>query len=208
MNRSRFIWRSLSDAYDSDLLLVRRKDDTDEDIKQHEGEHQLTVLEGQENGGLLPKSVYRFSQEALAIFRKLLRKNQYDYIFLRAVSPGLLAFEAEQASPQSKIVVDSDLVFSQFTKGYWQKDRSFSNRFFLFESLRFRRFERKLSRRPYLFLLANPDGPTGRRLLLRASRFFRMRSPSKSCRLVMLGKRIFSSLGLSILRRTLMPTPF
>ncbi len=157
MNRSRFLWQTLKDQFDADLLLIRRDDDTDEDIEKHEGDHRVTVVRGNKGKGWLPKSVYTYSAQDLETFRDLLRKEGYEYLFLRATSPGLLALEAEKVLPNAKIVVDSDLVFSQYTKGYWEKDRSLKNRFFLLESKRFRSFEKRLYRRPYLFFVANPE---------------------------------------------------
>jgi glycosyltransferase involved in cell wall biosynthesis len=176
MNRSQFIWRTLQESFDADLLVIRRKDDSDDDIEAHkEGKHRSLVLESiKGQNAFLPSSIDHFSEGTMRQFRDLLAEREYDYVFLRSVVPALLAFECERVSPQTKVIVDSDLVFSQFTRGYWEKDRSIKNRFFLFESLKFRWFERKLYRHPYLFLLANPED---RKFLERA--YWRGTAPSR-----------------------------
>ena len=69
MNRSQFIWKSLQESFDADLLIVRRSDDTDDDIKAHAGEYELTVLQSEKEGGLLPSSIDRFPAAALREFR-------------------------------------------------------------------------------------------------------------------------------------------
>ena len=175
MNRSRFLWKTLSESFEADMLLIKREADTDEIIAEHKGDHQLDTLPVDKGGiGLLPKAIERFDEEALAKYRKLLKERDYDYVFLRAVVPALLAFETELISPQTKVIVDSDLVFSVFNQCYWQKKRSISNRFFLIESLKFRWFERDLYRRPYLFLFANPEDQK-----LVEKRYWRGTAPSK-----------------------------
>ncbi len=158
MNRSRFIWKTLQPAYHTDLVLVRRPEDEDEEIARHQGDHQVTVLTGNRSSGLLrSEAIYHFSLNDLETYRNRLRETHYDFLMIRSGAPAELAYEAEKVSPLTKVIIDTDLVLSQYAKGLWQANRSLKTRCFLKESLVLRGYEKRLYRRPYLFLVANPQ---------------------------------------------------
>jgi len=146
-NRSRFLYRSLCQKYDTDVLLIT---DSNQDCSD---QYKIRPSEG---SPFEPESVYSFSFDATNSYKKLLRNGKYDIVFIRFCSPANLADIASQVLPGVKIVVDVDMLLSRISALSWQMNRSIKNRFYFLENLKLRWFERGFFNKNYLFLFSNP----------------------------------------------------
>ncbi len=153
-NRSKFILEALTARYNADLLLIKNHKDTKK-IKKHSGQNKLFELKTTKSKFFAPDSIFHFTKDQLAYFKKICQENQYDYIFIRFASPAKLAEIAEVVLPETKIIFDIDMVFSRLAQLSWQKRPTFKNRYFFFEQKKLEKFENKLFNKSYLFLFTN-----------------------------------------------------
>ncbi len=146
-NRSRFLYRSLCEKYETDVLLITGSPD------DYPDDHTIFPSQG---GPFEPESVYSFSLDATNSYKNLLRGGKYDIVFIRFCSPAKLADIATQVLPGVKIVVDVDMLLSRISALSWQMNMSIKNRFYFLENLKLRWFERNFFNKNYLFLFSNP----------------------------------------------------
>lgn len=146
-NRSRFIHKSLKEKYDTDVLVI-----TDSD-EHKDGFKTINPCDGL---AWEPQSVYNFSTEQMKKYRQILIEGKYDIVFIRFCSPAALAEAAVQTLPGVKVVVDVDMLLSRISELSWRMNKSIKNRFYLFEWLKLRFFERRFFKNNYLFLFSNP----------------------------------------------------
>lgn len=154
-NRSRFIWESLCRQYEVDWLEIVR-----DGIPQGQG-----LPEGLSNHFKLPAEIdrrcfnpviiYRFRKEAEREFLKILQKNNYSAIFLRFLSPVRLGDTVQYFDSTLPVIVDVDMLLSRLSRLSWEQNRSLSNRYYLFESLKLEHFEKKIFQKPYLYFFTN-----------------------------------------------------
>jgi glycosyltransferase involved in cell wall biosynthesis len=152
--RSRFIWDTLQEHYDCDLLLINHFERTTP-IAQHHGFKKLFELNTTKWTLFQSHSFYNFKKTELAKFAGILKKNLYDVVFLRFSSPALLTPVVEKILPKAKVVLDIDMLFSRLSKLSWQTNPSLKNRYYLLEFIKQRNYEFELFARPYLFFFTN-----------------------------------------------------
>lgn len=153
-NRSRFLWKALSENCEADLLLLgadRKK------IDEHSGYRDVFSLNFSKGSGFFPQSIYTFSQEELKRFREIVQDGKYDSVIIRFLSPSMLGEVVEKFSPSTKIIIDVDMLFSRIAELSWLKEKSIKNRFYFFEKYRLKRFEKKVFVKPWDFLFTNKD---------------------------------------------------
>ncbi|MFI4911100.1 MAG: glycosyltransferase family 4 protein [Sedimentisphaeraceae bacterium JB056] len=146
-NRSRFLYESLKEKYEVDVLLITDRP------SQYAGYRTIKPSPAVFHK---PQSVYNFSKESIDNFERTLLTGKYDVVFIRFCSPAALADVASYILPEAKIVVDVDMLLSRISALSWQMNRTIKNRFYFLENIRLRFFERRFFRNNYLFLFSNP----------------------------------------------------
>ena len=154
-NRSKFIWNAITKEFEIDLLLIRTYKDKNKDINAHDGFKDQYFIETKKSGILSPESIFSFPKKEIEKFKGILRKGNYDTIFIRFASPSRLADIAEKVLPKAKIIIDIDMLFSRLSELSWKTNPTLKNRFFLIENIRLKKYEKKLFNKPYLFLFTN-----------------------------------------------------
>lgn len=154
-NRSKFIWNAIKDNFEVDLLLLKTYQDPNYKYKKHTGYVQLYELTTSHPASVTPKAIFQFSAEEISKFEDILKANNYDRILIRFAAPYLLAEAAQKICPQTSIIIDIDMLMSRLTKLSWDQNPKLNNRYFLLEHLKFRKFEKELFNKPYLFLFTN-----------------------------------------------------
>lgn len=153
-NRSKFIWETLSDNYESDLLIVNSAKALD--ISAHKGCKYLYTLESKQNYFWKSDNIYSFGCRELEAFDRILRKEKYDVIFCRSIAMGELARRASQTLPWTKVIIDTDMILSKLAEMSWQTHPCLKNRYYFIERYKLRTYEKNLFQEPYLFLFCNP----------------------------------------------------
>lgn len=152
-NRSRFLWKLLQTRYQAEWAEVRTR-----------------PLAAQATGGPKPslsldarparfwssQSVHRFDAASRARFREHLEAVRPRFLFSRFYSAWELQCIADASPGRLPVIVDVDMLSSRLVELAWRKNPSFRNRYFLFETWKLRALERRLFRRPFLFLMTNP----------------------------------------------------
>jgi glycosyltransferase involved in cell wall biosynthesis len=154
-NRSRFLWQTLSGAFDTDLLLVAPSAATTgrplfTDFKPV---LRLPPVRGPWHQS---QSVFAFGPLELDAFGERLTERRYDAVFTRFHSPWALARAAAAHPTRPAVIVDLDMVSSRLVGLTWRQAPSFKNRWFLFEKLKLARLEKQLVRQTFLVFLSNP----------------------------------------------------
>ena len=157
MQRAAFEWRALCQKYTVDHLLVGDTATLEKEVPKHKAIGSTTGLSTTRGHFLRPETIYDFAASDIQRFRAFLQTNQYQVAFFRYLNASRLTQHIKECLPDAKIVVDADMLLSRIAEQAWQQNRSFSNRFFFFESLKVARYERWIFNQPYLFLMSNPD---------------------------------------------------
>ncbi len=153
-NRSNFLWRILKENFTVDLLLLKDAKSTNS-INDHHCENNTYFLEVLPAKLSKSEAIYEFSKSELSAFANILRTNQYDIIFMRFISPGLLAIEASKVSPETQIIVDVDMLFSRIAAMNWADNPRFRNKYFYFEKKKLEKFESIFFNHNFTFLFTN-----------------------------------------------------
>ncbi len=155
-NRSRFLWDTLNKEYDCDLFLVRSWRYIFSKVHEHNGYTNCYSMGTLMDTNLWETTaVYKFTGEQIKKWKNVLQSNKYDLIVFRFSSMAKLARIAEYVSPDSKIIIDVDMLFSRIAELSWNKSKILKNRYFFIEYLKLKAFERKFFSRPYYFLFSN-----------------------------------------------------
>jgi glycosyltransferase involved in cell wall biosynthesis len=154
-NRSRFLWQTLSGAFETDCLLIT-KPKLSADRPKFTRIRPVQCLPPVPGPWHQSQSVFAFSPGDLSAFRELLTERRYDAVFARFHSPWSLVSAAAAHPTRPAVIVDLDMISSRLVAQTWQHNRSFKNRWFLLEKLKLKRLERQLVRQPFLVLLSNP----------------------------------------------------
>ena len=153
-NRSNFLWKILKENFKADLLLLTDNKSTSS-INDHHCDNNTYYLEVLPEKFSKSDAIYAFSKSELSEFSTILRKNQYDIIFLRFISPGQLALEANKTVPETQIIVDVDMLFSRIAAMNWADNHSFRNKYFYFEKKKLEKFESIFFKKNFTFLFTN-----------------------------------------------------
>ncbi len=152
-NRSRFLFQSLRENFDVDLLLIGREGGATKPAWSHF--KPLAMFVPQPAPFPRPASAPSFAPAAREKFISLLRENQYVAIFCRFTIGWELLELVQQVAPETAVVVDVDMVSSRLVALTWAANPSFKKRWFLFEKWKLQRYERQLFCKPWLFLFTN-----------------------------------------------------
>ena len=154
-NRSNFLWNILRKNFNSDLLLIQAEDRTVNQVSGHPCSGEIFELETTTSNMTKSDAIYNFSKAEIAKFGMILRENQYDVIFIRFISPGELAIIASEVSPDTKIIIDVDMLFSRIASMNWVSNKSIKNKYFYLEKLKLEKYEDKIFNHPFTFLFTN-----------------------------------------------------
>ncbi len=144
-NRSRFIWKTLKENFDADLLLL-----------DHPSDPILPHLVPQRPPFPRPSAIPAFSAFDREVFLKMLRARAHDVIFSRFCTGWELCDLASRKLPDIGTVIDVDMLSSRLADLSWRSDPVFHRRWFLHEAIKLKLFEKKLFRKPWQFLFSNP----------------------------------------------------
>ncbi len=153
-NRSNFLWRILKENFEADLLLLQDSKSTNS-VNDHHCENNTYFLEVEHERFSKSDAIYEFSKSELSRYATILRSNRYDLIFIRFISPGLLAIEASKVLSDAQIVVDVDMLFSRIAAMNWEDNPSFKNKYFFFEKKKLEKFESSFFKNNFIFLFTN-----------------------------------------------------
>jgi len=154
-NRSRFIWETLISNFDADLLLIKRFEHPDEKTNPHSEYKKLFLLKTKKWIFFSPKIIFCFSRSKIKRFKDILQNGKYEIVFFRFASPSRLAAIVSKTLPDSKIVIDIDMLFSRLSELSWNLNPTFKNRYYLIEKIKQQVYEKKLFNLPYTFLFTN-----------------------------------------------------
>jgi glycosyltransferase involved in cell wall biosynthesis len=152
-NRSRFLWQTLRTRYQADLVLLGREGAGPRPMWTHF--KPRAVLAPQPSRFPRPASTPAFLPSDHALFSELLRDGKYDLILSRFCTGWELCQRAGQTAPDTRVVVDVDMLSSRLVALAWRAQPTLSRRWFLFEKWKLQRFEKRLFREPWLFLFTN-----------------------------------------------------
>jgi len=153
-NRSTFLYESLYKKYDTDILLVLDKHYSRQVLKQHKNK-DLYLIKNTSGPFYQPKSLHIFNEDQINTFKKILLRNQYQTIFFKFNSMGLLANIAKETLPFSNIIIDVDMLSSRICYEAWKNNKSIKNRYFLFEYLKLSYFENSFLNKDFTYLYTN-----------------------------------------------------
>ena len=147
--------RVLKTRYQVDHLLLVQADKAGAHEIGNYNADRVEILSGHPGRMPRPAEVFQFRQRELNRFRSLLRDRRYDIVFFRYIVGTGLIKDVATCLPNAGIIVDVDMLASRIAQQAWQQNRSVRNRYFLFELLKLRHYEKRLFRRPYLLLMSN-----------------------------------------------------
>jgi len=153
-NRSSFLYESLKNKYDTDILLIQDKHYSKEIIEQHR-QQKLYVINNTDSPFYFPNSVHDFLEEELNAFKEILLQNQYDTIFFKFNSMAVLARFAKKILPFSNIIIDVDMLSSRICYEAWKNKPTLKNRYFLLEYLKLNYFEKRFLNENFTYLYTN-----------------------------------------------------
>ncbi|NQV18761.1 MAG: glycosyltransferase [Armatimonadetes bacterium] len=154
-NRSRFIWETLTSNFDADLLLINRLEHSDEKINPHSGDKNHFILKTKKWNFFSSRIIFCFSRSEIKRFKDILQNGKYEIVFFRFASPTRLAAIVSKTLPDSKIIIDIDMLFSRLSKLSWNLNPTFKNRYYLVEKIKQQIYEKRLFNLSYSFLFTN-----------------------------------------------------
>jgi glycosyltransferase involved in cell wall biosynthesis len=151
MNRSRFIWKSVSEKFScKNIKLIK---DIDPITKNLDPDSFLLY---KQSSFFSSEALYQFSKKEQNKFKEFLIKENFDIIIIRFLAPYKLAKIAKKTLPNIKIIIDVDMILSRIAIQAWEQHPCFKNRYFFFEKKKLLKFEKQIFKKPYLFLFSNP----------------------------------------------------
>lgn len=153
-NRSFFLWKTLREHYQVDTVLIRRADEPLDNPIDYKGGTLFTIRRRRNLNMFSSPSIYSFPRSERKNFRKLVERNDYDRIIFRFASLFELA-EVLRPPFKERVIFDVDMLFSRLASQLWESKSSITNRFYLFETLRLKRFDKKFFSQKYQYLFTN-----------------------------------------------------
>lgn len=154
-NRSRFIFDTLRERFEVDVVLLGRDSATPRPAWTRH--RPLATFAPQPARFPRPSATPEFSAADHGSFAGILRAGNYDAVFSRFCTGWELCKIAARTVSPPAVIVDMDMVSSRLVALAWAARPSFSRRWFLFEKWKLERLERKLVQAPVLLLLSNPQ---------------------------------------------------
>jgi len=155
-NRSKSIWKNLSEEFEADLLLIKGPEYATKALQPHSGYRNLYTLGRIEALPHQAKAIYRFHSDQLERFRNILIKEQYEVVVLRFMSTFELAKTVARTLPDCKIAIDVDMLYSRVSELSWHQDHDLRNRANLLEMVKLKQYERKAFSHDFWFFFTNP----------------------------------------------------
>jgi polysaccharide biosynthesis protein PslH len=152
-SRSRFLWKSLIAQYEVDWLELQRADLPAAKEMPLGMDNHYTIQAAQNFGIFEPRMIYRYKSSEICHFKEILRKNNYDIIFFRFLSPAKLALPAR--SMCKTLIFDVDMLLSRLSRMTWKQFPKFKYRYYYLETKKLEYFEKKFFLEPYIFLFTN-----------------------------------------------------
>ena len=152
-NRSRFLFHTLRENFDLDLVLVGAESASAGTAWTKFP--PLAMFAPLPAPFPRPASTPSFAPADREKFISLVRQKEYAAVFCRFTIGWELLALLREAAPETAVVVDVDMVSSRLVALMWNSNRSVKERWFLFEKWKLQRFERRLFREPWLFLFTN-----------------------------------------------------
>ncbi|MGB5791851.1 glycosyltransferase [Poseidonibacter sp.] len=156
-NRSKFLYKSLLQNYNTDILLVKNGDYSKQEILSHKKENKIFTINTIKQDFYKASAIYNFDTKELENFKNTLLENEYDICFFRFASTSKLADFVKKTLPSCKIIIDVDMLFSQISKEAWNQNKSLKNRYHFFEYQKLSFFEKQLFNKNYNFLYTNKN---------------------------------------------------
>lgn len=153
-NRSKFLYESLSNTYETDILLIKNKPYDSKILNAHK-KNKLYTIKSKKPPFYLPQSLYDFDSKSIAYFTALLQKNKYDTLVFKFNATAILANTAKKVLPLCNIIIDVDMLSSRICYDAWKNNPTIKNRFYLIEYLKLRQFEKKFIKNDFTFLYTN-----------------------------------------------------
>ena len=154
-NRSRFLFQTLREAFETDVVLMGK--DGQSTRPAWTCYQPLALLSPTPPRFPSPSATPDFSAADRARFSQLLRDGQYDAVVGRFYTGSRLLSLVHEASPDTAVIMDVDMVSSRLVALSWAGHRSLSHRWFLFEKWKLLHYEKALFRNPWQFLFSNPE---------------------------------------------------
>jgi glycosyltransferase involved in cell wall biosynthesis len=154
--RSKFLLRTLAEESRIDLLVL------DPILK-----NQRQVLHGfnlgsikyiatkEDNRPFLPGNLTSFSKKSLEEIIKFIGFESYTTIFVRFYVHERLISLIKEVYPSIEIIIDVDLLFSNFCLSMFLENPTVNGRYYLFEYLKLKHFEKEILKKDYTFLFSN-----------------------------------------------------
>ncbi len=154
-NRSKAIWKNLSEDFEADLLLIKGPEYASKAIEPHHGFRKLYTLGRQEALPHQAKAIYRFHPNQIDKFRNLLIHEQYEVVVFRFMSTFVLAQTVARILPDCKIAIDVDMLYSRVAEISWHQDHDIKNRNKLLEMIKLKQFEKRAFSHDFWFFFTN-----------------------------------------------------
>jgi len=153
-NRSKFLYDSLLENYETDILLIKNQKYPAHILKLHK-KNDLYIIKSKKAAFYQPESLYGFEEQQISYFKDILLKNQYQTIIFKFNSTAVLANLAKKILPFSNIIIDVDMLSSRICYEAWTHNKSIKNRYYLIEYLKLLRFEKNFFKNDFTFLYTN-----------------------------------------------------
>jgi glycosyltransferase involved in cell wall biosynthesis len=145
-NRSRNLYSSLKSSFDVKIVTV--VDDSEKRTFEHS-------IRKKKPSFFSPHSIFCYSKSELQKIERLIEKYNINIVFLRFLSHFKIAQYIHRRKPSVSIIVDVDMIQSKIAYYSWILNKSYSNRFYLFEYIKLFFFERYAFKQNFHFLFAN-----------------------------------------------------
>lgn len=156
-NRSKFLYKSLLEEYETDILLVQNEKYSEKTILSHRVNNSIFTIKTKKQVWFRPNAIHDFEKKSLEKLKTILQKKSYDICFFRFTSTSKIADYIKKEFPHIKIIIDVDMLFSQISNAAWNQNKSLKNRYHFFEYHKLSLFEKKLFNKNYNFLYTNKN---------------------------------------------------
>lgn len=145
--RSQFIWDALCKKFDADLLLIKTPEYLTKPLINPDGYAEVFTLVTTTPGPFKTKEIYEFTQENKDKFIHILQRKHYEIVFFRLIRCAELIHLAEQALPESNLVIDADYLISTQAERLWLQNPTWKNALRKIEYLHLKKLENSLFRK-------------------------------------------------------------
>lgn len=156
-NRSKFLYESLLEKYDTDIFLIQNEEYSAKTIQSHRKNNRLFTIKTKKQVWHKPSAIYNFDIKSLDKLKSIILRNEYDICFFRFASTSLIADYIKNMNPSIKIIFDVDMLFSEISNAAWEQNKSFKNRYHFFEYYKLRYFEKEFFNKEYNFFYTNKN---------------------------------------------------